>query len=137
MPAGGTDVDDQLIIDPAPDRAAGPAPAPIIDKATLLRAQEVEAAWAPGPPDRDAWTARPWVHPSVRRDEGRLQRKRVPRASHAAFAPRPDRDPISILAAQEADRLQTLIPLRHQRMSESAFAYYRGTPAVMAYDLAL
>ena len=28
------------------------------------------------------------------------------------------------------------MPLRHERMAESAFAYYRGTPAVMAFDLA-
>ncbi len=48
----------------------------------------------------------------------------------------PDRDPIAILNAQEADRLQELVPLRHARMAESAFAYYRGTPAVMAFDLA-
>jgi uncharacterized protein (DUF2252 family) len=47
-----------------------------------------------------------------------------------------DRDPIAILAAQEMDRLPDLVPLRHERMAESAFAYYRGTPAVMAFDLA-
>jgi uncharacterized protein (DUF2252 family) len=67
---------------------------------------------------------------------GKAARKRVPRPSHAAFEPAKDRDPIAILAAQEADRLQDLVPLRHERMAESAFAYYRGTPAVMAMDLA-
>jgi uncharacterized protein (DUF2252 family) len=41
-----------------------------------------------------------------------------------------------MLEAQEADRLPDLVPLRHARMAESAFAYYRGTPAVMAFDLA-
>ena len=49
---------------------------------------------------------------------------------------RPGRDPIAILAAQEEDRLPDLVPLRHERMAESPFAYYRGTPAVMAFDLA-
>ncbi len=93
-------------------------------------------AWAPQPPSGDAWTARPWVHPSARLEEGRLQRKRVPRTSHAAFEPRAGRDPIAILEAQEADRLPDLVPLRHARMVESPFAYYRGTPAVMAFDLA-
>jgi uncharacterized protein (DUF2252 family) len=93
-------------------------------------------AWAPRPPSGDAWTARPWVHPSARLEEGRLQRKRVPRTSHAAFEPQPDRDPIAILERQEADRLPDLVPLRHARMAESPFAYYRGTPAVMAFDLA-
>jgi DNA-binding transcriptional MerR regulator len=41
-----------------------------------------------------------------------------------------------LLAAQEEDRLPDLVPLRHERMAESPFAYYRGTPAVMAFDLA-
>jgi uncharacterized protein (DUF2252 family) len=43
---------------------------------------------------------------------------------------------MAILEAQEADRLKDLLPLRHARMVESPFAYYRGTPAVMAFDLA-
>ena len=60
----------------------------------------------------------------------------MPRVSHAAFEPRPERDPIAILERQEADRLPDLLPLRHARMAESPFAYYRGTPAVMAFDLA-
>ncbi len=94
-----------------------------------------EEAWAPLPPDTSGWTPRPWVHRDARAEAGQAIRKRVPRTSHAAFAPAPDRDPIAILEAQEADRLVDLIPLRHQRMAASAFAYYRGAPAVMAFDL--
>jgi len=105
----------------------------IPDEAT---AAAYDAAWTVDAPDADAWTARPWVHPSDRIAEAKAARKRVPRVSHAAFEPRQDRDPIAILEAQEADRLQDLVPLRHARMAESAFAYYRGTPAVMAFDLA-
>jgi len=60
----------------------------------------------------------------------------VPRASHAAFDVAPGRDPIAILGSQEMDRLQDLVALRHERMAASPFAYYRGTPAVMAFDLA-
>ena len=82
------------------------------------------------------WTARAWVDPAVRAEHGKAARARVPRTSHAAFEPAPGRDPIAILEAQERDRLQELVPLRHERMAESAFAYYRGTPAVMAFDLA-
>jgi len=93
-------------------------------------------AWAPKPPSDEMWTARPWVHPSARVEQGHLVRKRVPRATHGAFEPRAGRDPIAILARQEEDRLQELVPLRHARMAESPFAYYRGTPAVMAFDLA-
>ena len=82
------------------------------------------------------WTARPWVPPTERADAGKAARKQTPRTTHAAFQPAPDRDPIGILGDQESDRLPELLPLRHQRMAESAFAYYRGTPAVMAFDLA-
>ena len=34
----------------------------------------------------------------------------------------------AIILAQEADRLQDLLPLRHGRMAASAFAFYRGAP---------
>ncbi len=95
-----------------------------------------DAAWEVETPGGDIWTARPWVHPTARIEEAKAARKRVPRPSHATFEPRPDRDPIAILEGQEADRLPDLVPLRHARMAESAFAYYRGTPAVMAFDLA-
>jgi len=116
-----------------PTKPARRTRAPVPDKAT---AEAYDAAWGVAAPTGDAWTARPWVNPTVRAAEGKAARKRVPRVSHAAFEPAPDRDPIAILATQEADRLQGLVPLRHQRMAESAFAYYRGTPAVMAFDLA-
>jgi uncharacterized protein (DUF2252 family) len=86
-------------------------------------------------PDRPLWTARPWVDPATRAEKGKQMRANAPRTSHAAFEPAAGRDPIAILEAQEADRLTELIPLRHDRMAESAFAYYRGTPAVMAFDL--
>ena len=42
---------------------------------------------------------------------------------------------MAIILAQEADRLPELLPLRHGRMAASAFAFYRGAPAVMAFDL--
>ena len=84
----------------------------------------------------DVWMTEEWSGPTARAAGGKEARKRVPRVSHARFEPAADRDPIAILAKQEVDRLQNLLPLRHARMAESAFAYYRGTPAVMAFDLA-
>jgi uncharacterized protein (DUF2252 family) len=99
------------------------------------QAAEYDAARGAEIPAFPTWTARPWVSPAARAAEGKAARGRVPRASHAAFGPAPGRDPIAILEAQEADRLAELVPLRHLRMAESAFAYYRGTPAVMAFDL--
>jgi hypothetical protein len=102
-----------------------------------MTAAAYDAAWKSGLPINGAtWTARPWVAPTERGEAGRAARKRVPRTAHAAFEPAKGRDPIAILSAQEADRLPELLPLRHERMAEGAFPYYRGTPAVMAFDLA-
>jgi uncharacterized protein (DUF2252 family) len=47
-----------------------------------------------------------------------------------------DRDPLGILDAQNEDRLAELVPLRIERMSASPFAFYRGTAAIQAADLA-
>lgn len=44
-------------------------------------------------------------------------------------------DPLQLLAQQEHSRLAWLIPERHRRMASSAFAFYRGSPVVMAVDL--
>ena len=77
--------------------------------------------------------------PSVaeRRERGRAARKTAPRSSHGDWSPAADRpDPVEALAAQDADRLGFLVPIRHQRMSASAFAFYRGGAAIMANDLA-
>jgi uncharacterized protein (DUF2252 family) len=85
------------------------------------------------------------VHPQTgaglsfdeRRELGRSLRKVAPRSSHAEWEPSPTRaDPLRLLAAQDADRVESLVPIRHLRMSESAFAFYRGTAAIMAADLA-
>ena len=72
-----------------------------------------------------------------RRELGREARKRVPRSSHADWLPAPDRaDPVDVLTAQDATRLQSLVPIRHGRMSVSPFTFYRGAAAIMAGDLA-
>jgi len=41
-----------------------------------------------------------------------------------------------VLAGNEG-RLQSLVPIRHSRMMQSPFAFYRGSAAIMAADLAL
>jgi uncharacterized protein (DUF2252 family) len=75
--------------------------------------------------------------PAVDRYElGRAQRKITPRAAHAAWNPPPGRDPLALLAASNGGRTPALVPVRHARMAASPFAFYRGAPAVMAYDLA-
>ena len=68
---------------------------------------------------------------------GRYARKRVPRKRQAELlldAERPD--PVDLLAEQEQSRVPGLLPLRHERMGASAFAFYRGTAVIMASDLA-
>src|SRR5205085_11401717 len=40
------------------------------------------------------------------------------------------------LRSQEATRVEELIPIRHERMLESPFSFFRGAAAVMAADLA-
>ncbi len=72
-----------------------------------------------------------------RRERGRAARKHTPRSSHADWSPAPDRpDPVGVLTAQDANRLAHLVPIRHGRMSQSSFAFYRGAAAIMAGDLA-
>jgi uncharacterized protein (DUF2252 family) len=68
---------------------------------------------------------------------GRSIRDEVPRRSLAGWTPPADRpDPVETLLAQNSHRLHGLVPIRHQRMLQSPFAFYRGGAAVMAADLA-
>lgn len=68
-------------------------------------------------------------------ERGRVARRAVPRRS-LAHLDTAGRDPLGILAAQDAGRVPELVPLRAERMSASPFAFYRGTAALMAADLA-
>src|SRR6185437_10595163 len=96
---------------------------------------ELQAVWSDRKPEPEAWTPRPWVSAEDRAAFGRSTRQKVPRSGQGAFEPAKGRDPVGIILAQEADRLPDLLPLRHGRMAASAFAFYRGAPAVMAFDL--
>lgn len=68
-------------------------------------------------------------------DRGTAARKTTPRRALAEMGTG-DRDPLGIIAAQNRDRVPELVPLRTERMSASPFAFYRGTAALMAADLA-
>ena len=46
------------------------------------------------------------------------------------------RNPLALLAEQESDRLPWLVPVRHSRMAQNPFSFFRGAAAVMAWDLA-
>jgi Uncharacterized protein conserved in bacteria (DUF2252) len=68
---------------------------------------------------------------------GQALRERVPRSSHADWAPSARRrDPIEILEESNQDRLPELVPIRYGRMLRSPFTFLRGSAALMAYDLA-
>ena len=68
---------------------------------------------------------------------GKSARASVPRSSHGSWEPGTARsDPVNILMAQAATRVPELVPVRHGRMLASPAAFYRGSAAVMAADLA-
>jgi uncharacterized protein (DUF2252 family) len=72
-----------------------------------------------------------------RRAEGKALRDAVPRASHGGWKPPKDRrDPIELLLESNEGRVSQLIPIRFGRMAQSPFAFFRGSAAVMAADLA-
>ncbi len=79
-----------------------------------------------------------WTLPPSHADlaaRGAAARKRTPRGALATIADAP-RDPLGILETQNRTRIPELVPLRAERMSASPFAFYRGTAALMAADLA-
>ena len=75
--------------------------------------------------------------PAERASRGKQARVAVPRESHAAFEPPPDRpDPIGLLEEQATSRVPELVPIRWGRMMVSPFTFYRGAALPMASDLA-
>ena len=75
----------------------------------------------------------------------RLERKRVgidlrqvvPHSSHGRWKPAADRpDPVGLLKAQDAGRVEKLIPIKYGRMLVSPFTFFRGSAILMANDLA-
>lgn len=70
-------------------------------------------------------------------EQGKALRQRTPRSVHAEWSPSLKRPSIvDQINASNEGRVEELIPLRHERMSESAFAFLRGMPPSMARDLA-
>jgi uncharacterized protein (DUF2252 family) len=72
-----------------------------------------------------------------RRAKGKALRSAVPRTSQTGWTPpQGRRDPVDVVSTANRGRLPQLIPIRFGRMSASAFAFYRGSAALMAADLA-
>ena len=66
---------------------------------------------------------------------GKLARRRLPLEELAACT-ETKRDVVSLLRADDANRVPDLVPIRYGRMLASPFTYYRGSAGVMAADLA-
>ena len=60
---------------------------------------------------------------------GKSLRQKCPRLSHgkAILGQGDKRDIVALIEVSNKDRLKNLIPVRHGRMLQSAFAYFRGT----------
>jgi uncharacterized protein (DUF2252 family) len=79
-----------------------------------------------------------YLTPDERRAIGKAARKRVTRQDHGAWEPpQGRRDPVELLCESNEGRLPELIPIRFGRMMQSPFAFYRGSAALMAADLAV
>lgn len=101
--------------------------AEIVHSASAAHAEEPERHAAP-----------PTQHMSSedRYQFGREQRKVHHREALGEYVLRENTGTaLELLDAQEVDRVQSLLPLRHQRMLVSPFTFFRGSAAVMAYDL--
>lgn len=72
-----------------------------------------------------------------RKADGKAVRLAVPLKSHAVWrAPKQRRDPVEQLIESGVGRVPELLPIRYGRMLQSPFAFYRGSAAIMAADLA-
>jgi uncharacterized protein (DUF2252 family) len=68
---------------------------------------------------------------------GKALRDKCPRNSHAEWKPPHNRpDPVRLIEQSDQGRIPELMPLRHGRMLQSPFTFYRGAALNMAVDLA-
>ena len=76
----------------------------------------------------------PWDR---RRRAGKALRAKTPRKLHADWQPLENRpDPIAVLLETGRTRQEHLLPIRNGRMASSPYTFFRGSAALMAWDLA-
>lgn len=78
-------------------------------------------------------------HPTLQElyASGKALREQCARQDHATWrAPDNRRDPIELMRESNKGRIPHLVPIRHGRMLQSPFAFYRGAALNMAADLA-
>lgn len=79
------------------------------------------------------------VRPSIRQRiaDGKALRQKVSIFEQGIYTPPKKRlGPVEILERQAKTRIESLIPIRYERMLQSPFAFFRGGAAIMAQDLA-
>ena len=95
--------------------------------------EEVESSAAPS---TDSMLYRPSPTVEERRAAGLAAREACPLDSLGSWEPRGDSGAaVELVLEQSAARVPELVPLRHERMGASPFAFYRGSAVVMASDL--
>lgn len=68
---------------------------------------------------------------------GKSLRDKCPREDHAVWnAPADRADPIALMEQANVGRIPQLVPIRHGRMLQTPFTFYRGAALNMAADLA-
>ncbi len=69
---------------------------------------------------------------------GKSLREKCPRSSHAVWKAGYKRpDPLRLLESSNTGRIRELVPIRHGRMVQSPFTFFRGAALNMAADLAV
>ncbi len=67
---------------------------------------------------------------------GKALRDVAARGAQKEWNPPPNRaDPVDLLIESSKGRVEELLPIRYGRMMANPFTFYRGTAAIMAYDL--
>ncbi|MFL5240867.1 MAG: DUF2252 domain-containing protein [Gemmataceae bacterium] len=102
---------------------------------TALQIREPIEMTGPANGSIPTFARRPSRAELIARGEG--LRNKCPRRAHAIWqAPANRPDPVQLVKEGDKGRIPQLIPLRHGRMIESPFTYYRGAALAMAVDLA-
>lgn len=110
--------------------------APRIVKGSAAKSTEnvskAETATVGGAPAVDHHAPR-----ELRLAAGKALREKAAHEAHGKWKRNKDKvDPLAILKAADKGRVERLVPIRYGRMLQSPFAFYRGSAAVMAADLA-
>ena len=73
-----------------------------------------------------------------RYDYGKYMLEKTPHESHAAWdSDKRIGNPVELIEEQNVGRVHWLVPERRERMSKSAFTFFRGAARIMAWDLSL